>query len=309
MIQFSGSLTPSVVEDIRRLYLRGNAFLRFFLLIFGVFLAGLSIASRPSPDGFLLALAGICLIAAMFLHRIWWHWWLATARPAPDTKVEGAITEEGLNLPNGVLQWAKLTGVKVGAEAILFYTSKSDFIPVHRTMVPSLEAWHEAQEIPVRYVGRLRRFVDNNSVRALLIVTLLVAASAAGQQEAPAAEPSVSLPPELARVLTDYEAAWSKKDPAALAGLFAADGFVLPNGSTPVRGRAAIQKYYTGHGGPLSLRAIAYAAEGGVGYIIGGYTDTAGKPDIGKFTLTLRKGADGRWLIMSDMDNSNRRRE
>jgi ketosteroid isomerase-like protein len=28
--------------------------------------------------------------------------------------------------------------------------------------------------------------------------------------------------------------------------------------------------------------------------------------DVGKFTLTLRKGADGRWLIVSDMDNGNR---
>jgi len=147
------------------------------------------------------------------------------------------------------------------------------------------------------------------AARTLLIMTLLVATSAAGQQETPAAEPSITLPPELARVLTDYEAAWSKKDAAALALLFAEDGFVLPNGRAPVRGRAAIEKHYTGQGGPLSLRAIAYAAEGGVGYIIGGYTDTAGKPDIGKFTLTLRKGSDGRWLIMSDMDNSNKRRE
>ena len=148
-----------------------------------------------------------------------------------------------------------------------------------------------------------------NAIRMLVIMTLLVATSAAGQQAAPAPEPSVSLPPELARVLTDYEAAWSKRDPAALAGLFAEDGFVLPSGRPPVRGRAAIQKHYTGHGGPLSLRAIAYATEGGVGYILGGYTDTAGKPDIGKFTLTLRKGSNGRWLIMSDMDNPNGRRE
>jgi ketosteroid isomerase-like protein len=147
------------------------------------------------------------------------------------------------------------------------------------------------------------------AARTLLFLTLLVASSASGQQETPVAEPSVTLPPELARVLTDYEAAWSKKNAAALAGLFAEDGFVLPSGRTPVRGRTAIQKHYTGQGGPLSLRSLAYAAEGGVGYIIGGYTDTAGKPDIGKFTLTLKKGADGRWLIMSDMDNANRRRE
>ncbi len=145
-----------------------------------------------------------------------------------------------------------------------------------------------------------------NAARALLILALMVA-PAAGQQ-APAGEPSVTLPPELARVLTDYEAAWQQRDAAALARLFAEDGFVLPNGAMPVRGRAAIEKHYTGHGGPLSLRAFAYATEGNVGYIIGGYAGKPGEPDDGKFTLTLRKGADGRWLIMSDMDNSNRRR-
>jgi ketosteroid isomerase-like protein len=76
-----------------------------------------------------------------------------------------------------------------------------------------------------------------------------------------------------------------------------------------VKGRAAIETFYTGHGGPLFLRAIAFATEGKVGYIIGGYTGTAGSADEGKFTLTLRKGSDGRWLINSDMDNSNRRRQ
>jgi ketosteroid isomerase-like protein len=109
-------------------------------------------------------------------------------------------------------------------------------------------------------------------------------------------------------VLTDYEAAWKNGDSAAMAGLYAKDGFLLPNERTPIRGRESIQKYYAGHSGTLSLRAIAYAAEGGVGYIIGGYTDKAGQADEGKFTLTLKKGTDGRWLIMSDMDNPNYRR-
>ena len=120
-------------------------------------------------------------------------------------------------------------------------------------------------------------------------------------------EPSVALPPELARVLTDYEAGWKSGDAAALANLFAEDGFVLSNGGPPVKGRAAIQKLYTRNGSPLSLRAFAYATNGDTGYIIGGYSGERGKPDNGKFTLTLRKAADGRWLIVSDMDNSNRR--
>lgn len=145
-----------------------------------------------------------------------------------------------------------------------------------------------------------------NLMLALAIVLSMAQASTAQQPAAPA-EPSVPLPKDMAQVLIDYEKAWGAKDAAALAQLFAEDGYVLPNGGVPVKGRAAIAKYYTGHGGPLSLRAIAFAAEGRVGYIIGGYTSKAGEPDTGKFTLTLRKDERGRWMIVSDMDSANQR--
>lgn len=137
--------------------------------------------------------------------------------------------------------------------------------------------------------------------------SLWTVALATAQVPAPSALPSVALPKDLARVLTDYEAAWRNKDAAALGALFAEDGFVLSGGAPPVRGRAEIQRFYTGRGGPLSLRALAFAAKGPVGYIIGGYARNAGEPDIGKFTLTLRKDHGGRWLIVSDMDNGNSR--
>ena len=152
------------------------------------------------------------------------------------------------------------------------------------------------------------------SLMSVLVSVLVVAA---GQQYAssqvedvriPPPQPSVQLPPDLARVLTDYEEAWRSRNAAVLARLFAEDGFVLPNGSLPIRGRAEIERFYAGAGGPLSLRAIAFAAEGGVGYIIGGYAGKKGDPDTGKFTLTLRKGTDGKWLIVSDMDSANRQR-
>jgi hypothetical protein len=80
---------------------------------------------------------------------------------------------------------------------------------------------------------------------------------------------------------------------------------VLSSGSPAVRGRAAIEKHYNGQGGPLSLRALACSADGSLGYIIGGFSRQRGADDIGKFTLTLQKSREGRWLIMSDMDNAN----
>jgi ketosteroid isomerase-like protein len=137
---------------------------------------------------------------------------------------------------------------------------------------------------------------------ALLAWSLMLSA-----QSAPVPpQPSVTLPPELARVLTEYETAWQNRDAAALAALFAEDGFVLANGAPPVRGRAAIEKAYTGSGGPLVLRAFAFATDGSIGFILGGFSRQRGEPEVGKFTLTLRKGAGGRWMILSDMDNGNR---
>jgi ketosteroid isomerase-like protein len=122
-------------------------------------------------------------------------------------------------------------------------------------------------------------------------------------------QPTVTLPPELARVLTDYETLWIHRDAAALAALFTEDGIVLSPGHPMVRGRAAIARYYGGPGGALALRAVAFAMEGNVGYIIGGFSRSPGAPDVGKFTLTLRRDASGRWLIQSDMDNGNARRQ
>ena len=140
------------------------------------------------------------------------------------------------------------------------------------------------------------------------LVFALLSTHLSAQSMAPAAQlPSIELPPELARVLRDYEKAWQSHDAAALAELFAEDGFVLASTQSPVRGRAAIRAAYSAAGGRLSLRAFAYATADSIGYIIGGFSSAAGNPDSGKFVLTLKRKPEGRWLIMSDMDNSNQR--
>ena len=139
----------------------------------------------------------------------------------------------------------------------------------------------------------------------MLAATALFAVPAAAQRQEADPLASVALPAELERVLTDYETAWTARDAAGLAALFAPDGFVMAPGMPPRRGRDAIEASYTGRGGPLSLRALAYAAEGDIGWIIGVYAAAEGLPDGGKFSLTLRRGDDGRWLIVTDMDNGN----
>lgn len=118
-------------------------------------------------------------------------------------------------------------------------------------------------------------------------------------------QPSVPLPPELDRVLRDYERAWQARNATALADLFTEDGMTLSSGQPLRRGRGAIREGYATSGGPLSLRAVSYATDDTVGYIIGGYAEQPGQRDIGKFVLALRRSPGGRWLIAADIDNAN----
>lgn len=146
---------------------------------------------------------------------------------------------------------------------------------------------------------------------AVVILGLMLPGAPLHAQDAPqsamsAEIPDAALSPELDRVLRDYERAWGTGDAAALASLFAEDGFVLQSNRPPVRGRAAIQAAYEGQaGGPLRLRALASAAGDTSGYIIGTYRYGNAPTDTGKFTLTLHRAPGGSWLIFSDMDNLN----
>lgn len=116
--------------------------------------------------------------------------------------------------------------------------------------------------------------------------------------------PSVPLPPELDRVLRDYERAWAANDPDGLARLFTAEGMALPNGQPPARGAESIREAYSkGAGSPLSLRAFAYSISGDLAYVVGGYGAARDKPDFGKFVLVLRRDGNGRWQLLADMDN------
>lgn len=116
---------------------------------------------------------------------------------------------------------------------------------------------------------------------------------------------SISLPPEIDRVLRDYEQGWRNFDAETLAALFTPDGFILRPGHPPVRGRSAIAEAYRNSGGALYLRAMSFAQADSAGYIIGAYSHVQFGADAGKFILTLRLMSDKKWYITADMDNSN----
>ena len=143
--------------------------------------------------------------------------------------------------------------------------------------------------------------------------TMLVAMVALATAEPAAAQvpdraglpPVIELPAGLEEVLRAYEAAWSARDAEALAALFTESGYALRPGRPPVTGRAALREVYANSGGPLALRAYAYAMDGNVAHIIGGFGLDAASREVGKFVLALERGPDGDWLIAADIDNGN----
>lgn len=189
------------------------------------------------------------------------------------------------------------------------YSGADVLLDALRTAKPAGLAWHY-EALPEHHNAIF-------AVAALQAFRTVFASAAPGQPATDSAAPvdrpdpglpSLALPTELERVLRDYESAWSARSPDALARQFTEDGFVLQPGRPPARGRDEIIRAYTGSGGPLALRALAYATAGDVGYIIGAYAGAAGKPDDGKFILLVRRSPGGPWKIAADMDNGNHRR-
>ena len=147
-------------------------------------------------------------------------------------------------------------------------------------------------------------------LRALTLITVLglpLPASAQAALPGEAAPPGITLPPALDRVLRDYEAAWRDGDGPRLASLFTDDGFAVQSGGPLARGHAAIAGNIKGPGGALQLTAYAYAVDGTVGYIVGGYRYPETTGPGGRFVLALKQGSGGRWLIAADLDNNGPR--
>lgn len=146
--------------------------------------------------------------------------------------------------------------------------------------------------------------------RSFLLASALLLAAPAAHAQQPDTIPIITadMPPEVVRVLRDYETAWRNGRARDLAQLFHTDGFALPNGALPVHGRTSIEAHYPSTSGNLRLRGLAFATSDTVGYIVGAFRYDDG-PEGGKFLLALRRARVGDpWLIAADMDNGNFRR-
>jgi uncharacterized protein (TIGR02246 family) len=123
-------------------------------------------------------------------------------------------------------------------------------------------------------------------------------------------------PPEVAKVREAYIAGTHAGDAKAVAALYTEDGTELPPNEMMMKGRTAVEKYYTGfftaNAVKLSLSAIETTATGDIAYDVGTYSQTitpkqaGGKPmtDRGKYVVILRRAA-GQWRVKYAIYNSD----
>jgi ketosteroid isomerase-like protein len=123
-----------------------------------------------------------------------------------------------------------------------------------------------------------------------------------------------------------YLSAYNAQDPVALAALYTEDGLVLPPEGGPVRGRTAIENYWTKSGRRgLTFDILQKDVCGEAGFFVGRYhvrensrgefqranepfallSTARRQPEHGNFVLCVKRGENGNWRIATDMWNES----
>jgi uncharacterized protein (TIGR02246 family) len=151
---------------------------------------------------------------------------------------------------------------------------------------------------------------------AVLAVVFLTCAAAAGARAFPQAKQAGAADPAIKAVADDYVKASLAGDAKAIAALYTEDAVEMPPNGPMVKGRAAIEKYYTGvmgSGTKLTTFTITHLeshASGDTAYDVGTYnqslTPAGGAPvsDSGKYVVLLKK-AGGAWKVAYAIYNSD----
>ena len=150
-------------------------------------------------------------------------------------------------------------------------------------------------------------------LRPFLMVTLLIGfvlgPAVAGAQMTKAVDPAVQ------KVSADYTKATLAGDVKAIAALYTDDAMELPPNHPPIKGRAAIEAYYTAQFAAAKLTAftlthVESAAHGDSAFDVGTYTQTikpgegAAMNDTGKYVVILKK-VGGVWKVAYAIYNSD----
>ena len=108
-----------------------------------------------------------------------------------------------------------------------------------------------------------------------------------------------------------FSALAAQGDGAALAGLYAKDGAVMPAGSDPIRGTQAIAKFwqnaFSSGVAAIELKTVEVYGQGATATEVGEYAlhDKAGKLlDRGKY-IVIWHNEGGEWKLLRDMFSSN----
>ena len=141
---------------------------------------------------------------------------------------------------------------------------------------------------------------SSRSLRITVLAAALAVAGAALAKEGP-----------LDGMSQSFEDAMRKGDIAAVQAMYAEDGVILPPNHARVQGREGIAAYFkemTDAGLSLKLTPMDSWMDGALAVRSGSYIvlDKEQKEiDHGKWMEVWRKGADGKWLLVRDMWNSD----
>ncbi|HEX4997738.1 MAG TPA: SgcJ/EcaC family oxidoreductase [Terriglobia bacterium] len=159
-----------------------------------------------------------------------------------------------------------------------------------------------------------------NRIMLTLTATLLTCALIGCAPPPSNESPSNSDTTPIDKVRTDFSDAFNAGDAARVAGLYTADGVVMPAHQPAITGHDAIENYnkqmFDMYTAKISITPAETKVYGDRGMDRGTFTleltpKAGGNPimDEGKYLVLLQRQSDGSWKVTHDIDNTNLPRE
>lgn len=143
----------------------------------------------------------------------------------------------------------------------------------------------------------------------LLSAVLMVTPAIAQETTAKSVKTGGGVRAQIEKIGRAFMDAAAKKDAKAIGEMYHSHARMLPGGSPPVLGRAAIEKtwqsYFDAGFADLKLQTESAEQHGDVVVELGSYTATlSGKPENGKFVVVYKEEG-GQWKLWIDSFSSN----